>query len=583
MDAFRGITIDPAGAAELDDAILVERDGTGWIVRVAVPDCRAAVPDGGILDAAARKAGETVYAGREARRPMFPRDATASLSLTPGTDKHAILLTMRLASDLTPTAEPVVAAGTFRSGGALSYDEANRALRDKGHSHHAALALAAEVADGLASRRASSGAIGLRNLGNGIGTDEEGRIRIGTRHAAERVVAEAMILANATLASLCAGAGERLLYRNHRAKPNASRDALAESLEMAGRGLAPVETLAGRIDLVVGRARLGPEVEGHWGLNLPAYAWFTSPIRRYADVVNQRVLMGLVTGTGHDPGDLAALAEHLNGIRDAARDATAEFLKGRAAREAQERMAAGAVRGADATAFTGIVKASVEAGEMPYAVLDEALARLGTGALTSKDAARLLASSPGVANRAVAILATRPHDAVAIANYLAQIPGGAPPSYAEASSGPSHALSFTVSATVTVSGATSTSPAIRAASLKEARQRAVLHALALAFGAAPPDVSEAPREAPQAPPSTGKATAPTNPKNRLLETCQARRWPMPRFDVVQEGPSHAPTFTATAVLDLKGGTRRSSPTTGSSRKEAEMAASADMLARIQRS
>ncbi len=580
MDAFRGITIDPAGAAELDDAILVERDGAGWLVRVAVPDCRSAVQAGGSLDAAARKAGETVYAGRDARRPMLPRDVAASLSLTPGADKRVVLLTMRLGADLTPVAEPVVAAATFSSGGMLAYEEANRALRDRGHPHHAALAAAAELAEGLASRRAATGALGLRNLGNGIHTDEEGRIHVGARHAAERIVAEAMILANATLANLCAGAGERILYRNHRAKPNASRDALAEALEMAGRGLAPVETLAARLDLVVGRARLGPEVEGHWGLNLPAYAWFTSPIRRYADVVNQRVLMALVAGAAHDPGDLEELAAHLDGIRDASRDATSEYLKDRAAREARARVSGGAVRNADAAAFTGIVKATTEAGEMPGAVLDEALSRLAAGALTSKDAARLLAASPEVAARAVAVLAERPHDAVAVAYYLSQVPGGTPPSYAESSSGPSHAVAFTVSATVTVGGKAFASPAVPAATLKEGRQRAVLHALALAFGAPPPDAPAPSRKAAPAGSAAAAAYGAKNPKNRLLEACQARRWPLPRFDVEQAGPPHAPTFTATAVLDLKGGARRSSPATGSTRKEAEMAASADMLTRI---
>ena len=583
MLTFRGLTIDPEGAQDLDDAFLVRRDGEGWVVQVAIPDCRNAIPHGSGADLAAREAGTTAYSARGVRRHMLPVPAVRELSLIEEAPKPVLLVTVPVSADLR-AGRPEVVAGTFESIARMTYGQANAVLADARHILNEPLVVADALARGLERRRASSQAVGLRTLSDGYVTDEEGRIARGVGHGAERIVREMMILTNAALAGLCAEEGLRILYRNHRAQPTASRASLLEDIGIVAAGSGSLDTLAQRLNLVVGRARLSPFVEGHWGLNLPGYAWFTSPIRRYADLVNQRLLFAHVEGTPAPDIDLEALAAHLNALNDAERDGTADWHKSQADQAAAALMRRGGAAQASTSEFTGMLRTTAAAAKVPDALVDESLARLADGRLTPKDIARLLDASPAIAARVVLALARRPNEATTVLTFLSQSGRGTLPAYVETPSGLDHLRTFVARGTVEIDGKRHDTPPVAGGSLKEARQRAGVVLLALAYGVEPPvfeaPASKAPAVAPQAVTASAAGANEANPRNRLQEICQKRRWPMPRFEVTQTGPSHAPDFEATVSLDVKGAARRAGPCKGRSRKEAEMAASAALLATL---
>ena len=577
MDIFAGITIDPPGSLDLDDAIHVERSEDRWVVRVAIPRVGAAVPQGGKADSKARARGATVYAGQSAREAMLPQEITAALSLTPGGERDALLVTIALEPNLAPS-PPIVEPVRFRSAGRLSYDEANAILRTGSGEHHAVLSLADMLTRSLLRKRTLSGALGMRVLDNGLATDEEGRIVQGGGHAAQRIVQELMLLTNTALARSCAEQGMPILFRNHRPLPTASRTALLDDVALAEEGHGQLDTIAERIGLVAGRARLGAAAEGHWGLNLPVYAWFTSPLRRYADLVNQRILEAMADGRAHPEPNLDGLARHLNALQDTQVEAKAAFFKADAARLAERRLWRGDIGRLDANDFTGVVKASCEAGAVQPEILDEALARLATGRLTSKDIGRLLLAGPGPASRVIAGLAEQPPQAVMALNYLAQDAGWGQPAYEESSGGASHAMTHTVTARLSDGTRTYASPAVSSPSLKTSRQRAVVSALAVALGTEPPTWPTAP--APVASPSSPKPSASNggdSPKTRLFALCQTRRWPLPTLDVTQSGPPHAPEFVAVATLNRPEGDVTSEPAKGRTRKDAEAASCAQIL------
>jgi ribonuclease R len=343
-------TIDPETAKDFDDALSFRREDDGIRAWVHIADVSHFVPAGTPLDrGAAERAFSTYVPGAVA--PMLPHDLADDLcSLRPDVDRLCVTV------EVPPRGEPQFYRSVIRSDARLTYGQAQQ--RDAPPEVVEALALNEELASQLRRRRFARGALQV--------TTPEVVFRFGDGRVADAwlerephahmLVEELMILANEHVAAFLSGRNRAALYRVHERPDPQAVELLLAKLTDLGVPTPPVPdhlspqsaaALAGKISKRVteytnqsgrGReafpslvlralkqARYDPRNLGHSGLASPAYCHFTSPIRRYPDLVVHRALL-LELGLGDDPvpDELAELAEHTSTRERAA--AQVEYL-----------------------------------------------------------------------------------------------------------------------------------------------------------------------------------------------------------------------------------------------------------------
>jgi ribonuclease R len=321
------VTIDPATARDHDDAVCVE-DLAGGRVRlwVAIADVSWFVAEDRDLDREARRRGNSVYFPDRAI-PMLPERLSGELcSLRPDVDRLVLAVEMEI------DASGAVAAARFheavmRSRARLVYDDA-AVVMEGGRSARVApgpvteqLRRLAAVAERLTARRRAAGSIELDLPSAEIVLGDASQptdIREAPRTIAHRAIEEAMLAANRCVAERLLANGVPTLYRVHEPPTPSSLVELRALLESFGllAGVRGGAFGAGEIADAVARAagrpeerlvntaalrsmrpaRYDPRCLGHFALAFDAYLHFTSPIRRYADLVVHRGLRDHVTG-----------------------------------------------------------------------------------------------------------------------------------------------------------------------------------------------------------------------------------------------------------------------------------------------
>jgi ribonuclease R len=332
------VTIDPPDAKDHDDAVHAvpdpdPRNAGGHIVSVAIADVAHYVRPGAALDREAVRRGNSVYFPDRVV-PMLPERISNDLcSLRPDEDRPALAVRMVIGADgrkRSHTFHRVM----MRSAAKLSYEEAQFAVSGRADELTEPLVkpvLAPLYAAYETVRRARNERSPLdldvperKILLKGDGSVD--RVIVPPRLESHRLIEEFMILANVAAAETCERARVPLIYRVHdepsQEKLNALREFLA-TLDIAlpkGGVLKPdgfnrilaqvkgrdVERLVNEVVLrTQAQAEYSPENFGHFGLNLRRYAHFTSPIRRYADLVVHRALIrGLKLGGDGLPEDV---------------------------------------------------------------------------------------------------------------------------------------------------------------------------------------------------------------------------------------------------------------------------------------
>jgi len=343
-------TVDPASARDFDDAVSAQREGDGARVWIHIADVAAHVKPGSLLDEEARRRGNSTYVPG-AVEPMLPHALSSeACSLAPGVERLAVTTEVELGPGMEPRRARFYRS-RIRSDVRLNYDQLDEifAGRERPPAEVAEpLAAAREIAAGLGERRGEA-SLDVESFEPEFEFDADGNVVAAhgvAQTEAHRLIERLMILNNEQVAQLLERKGAPAIYRVH-AQPDAARierlveqlDALGVPTPPLGQGLSPSE--AGRLAAEASRlarreaARRGHGREaytslvlrslkqayysekniGHAGLGSPAYCHFTSPIRRYPDLVCHRALLALL-GEGEEAPTLAQ-------CRDAAADCSA--------------------------------------------------------------------------------------------------------------------------------------------------------------------------------------------------------------------------------------------------------------------
>ena len=317
------VTIDGADARDFDDAVWAESDPApdnlgGWRAVVAIADVAHFVRPGSALDKAAQERGNSAYFPDRVV-PMLPEALSADLcSLKPGVDRACLAAHLRIDAE-GELRDWRFERALMRSAARLTYDGVQEAFERDGHglapSVRAAITALYGVYGALRSARERRGALDLELPEREITLAEDGtvaRIGFARRHDSHRLIEELMIAANVAAASALEAKRAPCMYRVHDRPDTAKLEVLREFLRARGiavprsgairpesfnRFLALLENPrdVGIASLMILRAQAqaaySPRNIGHYGLGLVRYAHFTSPIRRYADLLVHRALI----------------------------------------------------------------------------------------------------------------------------------------------------------------------------------------------------------------------------------------------------------------------------------------------------
>ena len=343
------ITIDGADARDFDDAVWAEADPApnnpgGWHVVVAIADVAWYVRPGSALDADARERGNSVYFP-DLVVPMLPEALSNGLcSLVPDEDRPCMAVHMWIDADGELRRHQFV-RGLMRSAARLTYEQVQMA-RDgitndiTDNLIELVIAPLYGAYEALLKNRENRHALELELPERQVVVNEAGdvdKIRARERLDSHKLIEEFMVTANVAAAETLEKKRQPCMYRIHDQPSREKIMALSEFLETLdirfakGQVASPMQfnqilaRVAGHdtADMVNGiilrsqaQAEYNPSNIGHFGLALRRYAHFTSPIRRYSDLLVHRALVsGLGLGEGglpKDPDDFVSLGQHLS-------------------------------------------------------------------------------------------------------------------------------------------------------------------------------------------------------------------------------------------------------------------------------
>lgn len=571
------ISIDSESTRDIDDAFAIERaPAGGYETLIAIAHVSYAVVPGSGIDLRARGQGCTIYRGDKAIASMLPRSlAEEQLPLRAGRQRQAMLIKVNLDAALEVTGS-AVSFGEIRVAENLTYPNVPELL--KGDSAvSSTLRLAEEIARRRLAQRRARGALALLDLTRFVASDEEGNAVQYTDLAetiGHVIVQELMILANEAVAGWAAINNVPLLFRAHQPRAAAPSSAeLARELETwLQSGSASTELARKRLALVAERARYTDRAFAHYALNLPAYVHATSPIRRYADLLNQQQIAAHLEGRSppYAPETLGEVADALNEVLVRHREDRSGAYKERLAARAEDALSRGYVHRLADHELVAVVKLGVSAGAVPEVVADECARRIGDGSAGDRLFGVLLGVGrhvlpPSVRVALVEHVVGKPARAVSLLMHAMQR-GDLERLECESTGGE---RSFSANLYLRIAGGADQCLTGAGARKKDAEQAAYVRAFCAFVGAEPPEVLGAEVESGASP--TG------SPKSQLLEYCQKCRWPMPAFRTQQVGTIQAPAFQCTVVVQLPDRVVERSSAGCSTKNEAERQASAAML------
>ena len=346
------ITIDGETARDFDDAVFAEQQGKGWRLVVAIADVSFYVKPQDALDKCAFERGNSVYFPRRVI-PMLPEALSNGLcSLNPEVERLCMVCDMQV-DGAGVVKQFKFYPSVMRSKARMTYNQVFEILQNP------AAELALEYAwlvphlndlysvyQLMLSQREKRGAIEFETTETIMMFNEQGKIDEivpSFRNEAHKLIEECMLAANVCAADFLAAHEHPALYRVHEGptpeKLEALRTFMGEFGFGVGGGDSPHAKDYGKlIDRIRERpdaqllqtvllrsmqqAVYSPDNLGHFGLAYEAYAHFTSPIRRYPDLLIHRAIKAVLNGDRYKAGDWSQLGEHCSMTERRADDAT---------------------------------------------------------------------------------------------------------------------------------------------------------------------------------------------------------------------------------------------------------------------
>jgi ribonuclease R len=397
-------TIDPVTAKDFDDAVSAEALDPAhpdrWRVWVHIADVSAYVRPGSPVDREAYRRATSVYVPG-AVEPMLPEVlSNGACSLVPGQERLAVTVELDLHG--ASVVRSAFYRSRIRSDERLDYDRVDRIFAGDEPARAPwaePLAVARAASAALRERREAAGALAVESSEPEFMFDPGGHVKSAkpsVQTESHQLIEHLMIAANEAVARLLSERGVPTLYRIHERPTPAAAERLLEQLESLGvptppapEEIGPSQAAdiiaaasqlvaaevkrrggAGRLGLTslvlrsLKQARYSPENKGHAGLHSSAYCHFTSPIRRYPDLVCHRALLSAV-GAGEEPPRASNL------------DEAAEWTSGR------ERDAMGIERAADDVALAFLLERDLFEGRRDRGFDGEVVGLVGAGAFVA--------------------------------------------------------------------------------------------------------------------------------------------------------------------------------------------------------
>ena len=373
------ITIDGASSKDFDDAVSLERDEKGrWVLGVHIADVSHYVPAGSVLDLEAFHRGASVYFADRVV-PMLPEELSNGIcSLNPHVDRLALSCILTL-DPSGAVLDHRIAKSVLRSTERMTYGDCNLLLEDRDpalaerYAHILPMLRdMAALAKALEKRRRLRGALDLETQECYIVCDEAGNpvdIRVRETGASEKLIESFMLSANECVAEHLQKAGLPCVYRVHEKPTEDKVTALRAMLAPWGFDLKEADhgSIQKVLDAVKGtaqapaihimvlrslmKARYDPQNLGHFGLAAPYYCHFTSPIRRYPDLMVHRILTALLDGKWNKEGKRLTAAVPRAALQSSQRELAAQ----QAEREIEKRYLAEYMSHQLGEKFTGAI------------------------------------------------------------------------------------------------------------------------------------------------------------------------------------------------------------------------------------
>jgi len=346
------VTIDSETARDFDDAVFCERQGKGFRLVVAIADVSHYVAAGGALDGDAYERGNSVYFTRRVI-PMLPEKLSNGLcSLNPQVERLCMVCDMAINAAGAISRYRFYPAVMF-SHARLTYTQVAAALYDKdaaARTHLGPLLPHLETLDALyrqlATQRVKRGAIDFETVETRMIFDDHGkieRIEPYERNEAHKLIEECMLAANVCASEFLREREHPALYRVHEGPTPERLEKLRDFLVTfgfhLGGGDAPkaqdyaklLEKIGQRPDRQLlqtvmlrslRQAIYSPDNVGHFGLAYESYTHFTSPIRRYPDLLVHRAIKSALTTRHYEPGNWEEIGLHCSATERRADEAT---------------------------------------------------------------------------------------------------------------------------------------------------------------------------------------------------------------------------------------------------------------------
>ncbi len=348
------VTIDGEDAKDFDDAILVEHTDGKTYLSVAIADVASYVAPGSALDKEAYLRGNSIYFPGKVIPMLPPMLSDGLCSLRPGEDRLAMVCAMCLSSD-GELGDYRIFPAVIRSHARLTYGNVAAFLARKGALRDAPRGVATMLRNAyklwqvLHRARRRRGALDLDVPSAYVAFDAQGGFRSAeplVRNDAHRMIEEFMICANVAAARFLSQHKAAYLRRVHQGLKEDGLDSLNDflrDLKLRAKDETPSDIAAllneaethqhkQLIHLVIlrllARAVYAPLDSGHFGLALEKYAHFTSPIRRYPDLLAHRAIhaaLGLPAGQKHGDKSLTDIGIHCSETEKRADDATRDI------------------------------------------------------------------------------------------------------------------------------------------------------------------------------------------------------------------------------------------------------------------